>query len=79
MAPSDNQLEGILRNTVEEVYRSDKQDDLTVRFVRDKVEHDLGLAHGFFSTPEWKDKSKLLIKSWAVSNIPPHDNIGLYL
>lgn len=70
MAPSDNQLEDILRNTVEKVYRSENQNDLTVRFVRDRVEHDLGLPRGFFSTPEWKDKSKVLIKSWAVSNTP---------
>ena len=70
MAPSADRLEDALRNAVEEVYRSEDQNNLTVRFVRDKVEIELGLDQGFFLTPEWKDRSKLLIKSWAVGIMP---------
>jgi hypothetical protein len=66
MSLSTDRLEGALRSAVEEVYRSENQNNLTVRFVRDKVEHELGLDQGFFVKPEWKDRSKNLIKSWAV-------------
>jgi hypothetical protein len=70
MPLSTDHLEDALRSAVEEVYRSEDQNNLTVRFVRDKVENELGLDQGFFVKPEWKDRSKNLIKSWAVRTIP---------
>jgi hypothetical protein len=66
MAPSVKAIEAKLRKAVEEVYHSDPE-QLTVRFIRDKVEHELKLDEGFFATPNWKDRSKTLIKEWAVS------------
>lgn len=66
MPPSADRLEDTLRSAVEEVYRSENQNNLTVRFVREKVENELGLDQGFFLQPDWKDRSKHLIKSWAV-------------
>jgi hypothetical protein len=69
MAPSVKALEAKLRNAVEEVYHGENPESLTVRFVRDKVEQELGLETGFFLKPNWKDKSKILIKEWAVSLI----------
>jgi hypothetical protein len=68
MAPSSTVLEAKLRKAVEEVYADEEtRETLTVRLIRDKVENELDLDKGFFVTPEWKDKSKVLIKSWAVS------------
>jgi hypothetical protein len=79
MGLSVKDLEAALRNAVEEVYRSDNQNNLTVRFVRVKVESELGLDQGFFLKPDWKDRSKALIKSWAVSMIQLQDLIGFNL
>lgn len=79
MGPSVKDLEAAMRNAVEEVYRSDNQNNLTVRFVRDKVESELGLDQGFFLKPDWKDRSKTLIKSWAVSMIQLQNLIGFNL
>jgi hypothetical protein len=77
MAPSADRLEDALRSAVEEVYRSEDQNNLTVRFVRDKVENELELDPGFFVRPEWKDKSKNLIKSWAVCTITLQNHLLL--
>jgi hypothetical protein len=77
MAPSADRLEDALRSAVEEVYRSQDQNNLTVRFVRDKVENELELDPGFFVRPEWKDKSKNLIKSWAVCTITLQNRLSL--
>jgi len=66
MVPSNVALESKLRRAVEEVY-ADNLDSLTVRFIRDKVESELDLDAGYFTTPAWKDKSKTIIKEWAVS------------
>lgn len=69
MAPSTTVLEAKLRSAVEEVYADEEtRETLTVRLIRDKVEDELDLQKGFFVTPEWKDKSKELIKTWAVSS-----------
>lgn len=66
--PANRILEAKLRNAVEEIYANEQlRDGLTVRLIRDKVEEELDLGAGFFSTPEWKDKSKGIIKDWAVS------------
>lgn len=68
MAPADSLLEAKLRSAVEEVHADEQlRDGLTVRMIRDKVEDELNLGAGFFLTPEWKDKSKVIIKDWAVS------------
>lgn len=66
MAPANRVLETKLRSAVEEIYANEElRDSLTVRLIRDKVEKDLNLDAGFFTTPEWKDKSKGIIKDWA--------------
>jgi len=65
MAPSTQELETKLRKAVEKAYKEDP-DSLTVKKVRTRVESDLGLEEGFFTSADWKDKSKALIKEWAV-------------
>jgi hypothetical protein len=67
MAPSVKALEAKLRKVVEEVFHSEEKDLLSVRLVRDKVTDALGLEQGFFTSEEWKEKSKTLIKELAVS------------
>ncbi|TDZ48218.1 hypothetical protein CTRI78_v008364 [Colletotrichum trifolii] len=64
MAPSDKKLETELLQTVREVFASD-QDEFTVNLIRKRVETDLELDEGFFSSPKWKDRSKKLIKTLA--------------
>ena len=66
MTPSSQEIETELRKAVETVYKKDP-DSLTVKKVRTQVEQDLELEDGFFTSAEWKDKSKKLIKEWAVS------------
>jgi len=71
MAPSVKAIVAKLRATVEETYSDDQKNDeskLTVKYVRTKVESELGLEEGFFVTEEWKEKSKTLIKEHAVSH-----------
>jgi len=72
MAPSTKVLEGKLRTAVDEVFNSDIRDQLTVRLIRNKVEEELELEDGFFVQEEWKEKSKRIIKEWAVSAIRPN-------
>lgn len=66
MAPSTKAIEAALRSAVERQYAEDA-DILTVKYIRSKVESELELGDGFLVTEEWKDKSKVLIKEWAVS------------
>ncbi|KAF6836923.1 transcriptional regulator [Colletotrichum musicola] len=64
MAPSDKKLEAELLSAVRDIYKTNSE-DLTINFVRKRVENDLDLEDGFFSSPEWKDRSKKLIKTLA--------------
>ncbi|KAL0939727.1 transcriptional regulator [Colletotrichum truncatum] len=64
MAPSDEKLETELLNAVRDIWKSDRE-QLTVNFIRKRVEDDLDLEDGFFSSGKWKDKSKKLIKELA--------------
>ncbi|OBR16216.1 Transcriptional regulator [Colletotrichum higginsianum IMI 349063] len=66
MAPSDKKLETALLDTVRDVYKTDL-DNLTVNFIRKRVESDLELEAGFFSSGKWKDKSKKLVKELATA------------
>ncbi|OHW90804.1 transcriptional regulator [Colletotrichum incanum] len=66
MAPSDKELEAALLDTVRDVFKTDL-DNLTVNFVRKRVESDLELEDGFFSSGKWKDKSKKLVKELATA------------
>ncbi|KAK2014382.1 hypothetical protein LZ32DRAFT_195455 [Colletotrichum eremochloae] len=66
MAPSDAKLETALLDTVRNVFKTDL-DNLTVNFIRKRVESDLQLEDGFFSSGDWKDKSKKLVKELATA------------
>ncbi|KAK2049622.1 transcriptional regulator [Colletotrichum somersetense] len=66
MAPSDAKLEAALLDAVRNVFKTDL-DNLTVNFIRKRVESDLGLEDGFFSSGDWKDKSKKLVKELATA------------
>jgi hypothetical protein len=67
MAPSEKQIISKIQAVIEEIYADpSSRDNLTVRFVRDCVEPKLGLEKGFLTQAEWKEKSKKIIKEYAV-------------
>ena len=66
MAPSAKKLEEALLRGTYETYRLEPE-ATTVNKVRKQVEEDLGLEDGFFSSGQWKSKSKTLIKERVVS------------
>ena len=70
MAPSERVLIDKLKATVLSFFNSDERDQLSVKKVRDKLEAQLGLEKGFFVQPDWKDKSKAIVKEYAVSVAP---------
>jgi len=67
MAPSERVLIDKLKATALEIFNGPEREDLSVKRVRDKLEAQLGLEKGFFTQPEWKDKSKRIVKEYAVS------------
>lgn len=70
MAPSAKKLEAALISGTYEVFR-DEPDATTVNKVRKHVETKLGLEDGFFAGPDWKQKSKTVIKEYVVSRVTP--------
>ncbi|KAK0729621.1 hypothetical protein B0H67DRAFT_474084 [Lasiosphaeris hirsuta] len=58
---SDKALEAELVKTIDQLYNSDKRDQLTVNNVRRLVEKKLELGEGFFKEGNWKAKSKKII------------------
>lgn len=66
MAPSDKTLVDTLKATVTSIFNSDERDTLSVKRVRDQTEGELGLEKGYFLQPEWKDRSKQIIKEHVV-------------
>lgn len=65
--PSDDRLEKALRNTVANIFRTGKLEELTVKRVRLATETALGLEEGFFKAhEEWKTRSDQIIKDEAV-------------
>lgn len=67
MTPSEKVLSLALKKTTADIWSTDERDQLTVKFVRTKVEFQHDLDEGFFRTPTWKDKSKHIIEDEAVS------------
>lgn len=67
--PNDKALTNALLKTVRTVYHSNEKDQLSVRFVRTKIEEEFDLEDGFLSEGKWKDKSKGIIKAEVVSVI----------
>lgn len=65
MAPSEKAIVAGMYAAVNALYAVDP-DTLTVRNVRNKVEADMGLETGLLSNEAWKDKSKGIIKGYAV-------------
>ena len=66
MAPSPKKLEEALIDGTVHVY-STEPDAISVNKVRKHVEDALDLEEGFFSSEEWKQKSKALIKEYVAS------------
>ncbi|KAG9240401.1 hypothetical protein BJ878DRAFT_449513 [Calycina marina] len=64
MAPNAEKLEAKLRRAVEAIYKEDSE-SLTVKKVRERVAKEQNLEDEFFTSREWKDKSKAMIKAWA--------------
>jgi hypothetical protein len=68
MAPSEKTLIAEIKSEIKSVYDNPaERDSLTVRYIRNRLEARLGLEDGFFQQGAWKDKSKTLIKDYAVS------------
>lgn len=64
---SDGRLEKALRDTVANIFRTGKLEELTVKRVRLAAETTLGLDEGFFKAhDEWKTRSEQIIKDEAV-------------
>ncbi|KAF5555695.1 transcription factor [Fusarium napiforme] len=61
MAPSEDEIEQALLDATYQVYQA-TPDETTVNKVRKQTEENLSLNDGFFSSAEWKQKSKSLIK-----------------
>ncbi|PNP73930.1 hypothetical protein FNYG_12679 [Fusarium nygamai] len=61
MAPSEDEIERALLDATYQVYQA-TPDETTVNKVRKQTEENLSLDDGFFSSAEWKQKSKSLIK-----------------
>ncbi|CVK87184.1 uncharacterized protein FMAN_05690 [Fusarium mangiferae] len=61
MAPSEDEIEQALLDATYQVYQA-TPDETTVNKVRKQTEENLSLDDGFFSSAEWKQKSKSLIK-----------------
>jgi hypothetical protein len=67
MAPSEKAIFAEIKSTIDDIYsRPEDRPSLTVKNVRTQVEQKLGLQEGFFVQDAWKEKSKNLIKSYAV-------------
>ncbi|KAB8293458.1 hypothetical protein EYC80_007768 [Monilinia laxa] len=62
MPLSDKALTSALCKTVRDVFHSNEKDQLSVRFIRTKVEEEHELGEGFLNQGKWKDKSKGIIK-----------------
>jgi hypothetical protein len=68
MAPSEKKLTTEIKAEVRDCFNNPKERPaLTVRYIRTKLEKRLGLGDGFFVVGAWKEKSKTLIKNYAVS------------
>lgn len=67
MAPSERVLIDKLKATALAIFNSAERDQLSVKRVRDRLEAQLGLEKGFFVQPTWKEKSKTIVKEYAVS------------
>ena len=65
MMPSTKKLQAALLDATCQVFKADP-DATSVNKVRKQAEADLGLNDGFFSTSEWKQTSKELIKGHVV-------------
>lgn len=68
--PSDKELERTLRDTVAEIFKSGKTEELTVKRVRLAAEKALHIEEGFFrSNGDWKGKSDQIIKDEVVCSL----------
>ena len=65
MAPSEKAIIDGIYAAIKAIHSADPE-TLTVRNVRNKTEADLGLEAGILSNESWKDKSKKIIKDYAV-------------
>jgi hypothetical protein len=67
MAPSEKVIFAEIKSIIDDIYsRPEDRPSLTVKNVRNQVEQKLALDEGFFVQDAWKEKSKNLIKSYAV-------------
>lgn len=62
----DTGLSAAIVAAVRQLFQGPNRDQLSVNNVRKQVEEEHGLESGFFAAPEWKSRSKTLIKETVV-------------
>lgn len=62
----DKALETALADAVHALWTGPDRDQLSVNTVRKQVEEAQGLDSGFFAGPDWKGRSKAVIKDAVV-------------
>lgn len=72
-APSEATISQKLRDVVLAIHKSGKEDELTLKRVRARVEKELSLADGFLKTDsKWKEQSKTVVGDAVVSTYTPN-------
>lgn len=67
----DATLEAELSAMVTEILSGPESETISVNVIRQRVEAKLGLEEGFFTTPEWKQRSKAVIREKHVCYLCP--------
>lgn len=65
--PEDKDLESLLAVSAREYFTGPNRESLSVNNVRKHAEEKEGLGEGFFTSDEWKGRSKQIIKDVVVS------------
>lgn len=65
----DKALEAALASAVRTLWSGPDREQLSVNTVRKQVEDEQGLEAGFFAGPEWKGRSKGIIKDTVVCSM----------
>lgn len=66
MAPTARQLEEALIKAATSLFEADP-DNVTVNMVRNNAAESLSIEESFFTSAQWKTKSKDMIKGYVVS------------
>lgn len=72
--PKDTEIERLLRRVVKDAVK--KEEAITIKLARSRVETELGLEDGFFKNDgEWKGRSKAIIEAAFEEEDEPDENV----